>query len=275
MPKHICKYCGKQYNTGVQLGGHVGWCKQHPSYQRFIKQASKYNSGRIITQQTRLKISNNMKQRFKTNPKVKPFGGTRGKMSSYQYWFLQKVVYAHELQQKYDIVNQYYEYPYFLDFAFLNARLDVQIDGQFHDCAELLELDDIRANKIRSRGWQVYNISYKDIKYNEIDTITKFIQHLKEIETVHAKQFGNTVVLYRDYKGKKKRTFGQYVDDIRSSRTERQLDNIKKVLDSNIDYSKRGWSLLISDLIGIPRTKVSDWCKRFIPEYYITTIKRM
>jgi hypothetical protein len=28
--KHICKYCGKEFESGIKLGGHVVGCKLNP-----------------------------------------------------------------------------------------------------------------------------------------------------------------------------------------------------------------------------------------------------
>jgi endogenous inhibitor of DNA gyrase (YacG/DUF329 family) len=34
---HICKYCGKQFDTGRKLGGHVVSCKMNPNSQKYTK----------------------------------------------------------------------------------------------------------------------------------------------------------------------------------------------------------------------------------------------
>ena len=34
--KHICRYCGKEFETAVKLGGHVSRCKENPKYQNTI-----------------------------------------------------------------------------------------------------------------------------------------------------------------------------------------------------------------------------------------------
>lgn len=35
--KFICKYCGKEFKTSRQLGGHVSRCKENPNYNRTIR----------------------------------------------------------------------------------------------------------------------------------------------------------------------------------------------------------------------------------------------
>ena len=34
--KHICKFCGKEFETGVKLGGHIVRCKKNPKYKDLI-----------------------------------------------------------------------------------------------------------------------------------------------------------------------------------------------------------------------------------------------
>lgn len=34
--KHICKFCGEEFETGVKLGGHVSRCKENPKYKEII-----------------------------------------------------------------------------------------------------------------------------------------------------------------------------------------------------------------------------------------------
>lgn len=38
--KHICKYCGKEFETGVKLGGHIVLCKLNPKSKEIAKKIS-------------------------------------------------------------------------------------------------------------------------------------------------------------------------------------------------------------------------------------------
>lgn len=239
MKDYKCIYCGREIKNAGSLAVHQKQCKSNPNRierkkryggkttngmhpwnfglnknddERIKKQSDtlhkRYSNKEIIPswlgkkhkEQTKQKISKSMKQRFKENPKVKPFGGCRGKMSSYEHWFCQKVVKEHNLAQKFDIINQYYEYPYFLDFAFLNARLDVQIDGQFHIKEDMVISDKIRQDNLISKNWLVYHISSQDIKNNEQKIISDFLKYLDTLNDISQKVLGNQIVLYRKYK---------------------------------------------------------------------------
>ena len=35
--KHICKYCGKEFETSVKLGGHVSRCSMNPKFNETIQ----------------------------------------------------------------------------------------------------------------------------------------------------------------------------------------------------------------------------------------------
>lgn len=190
----------KPWNFGLTKESDERVKKQGQSVKNTFKTKGHNWVGKHLSDDHKQKISKSMKERFKENPKVKPFGGCRGKMSSYEHWFCQKVVKGHNLAQKYDIVNQYYEYPYFLDFAFLNARLDVQIDGQFHTKEDVIISDKTRQNNLIDKNWFVYHISCQNIKQSEEKTIQDFLKYLDTLDDVSQKVLGNEIVLYRTYK---------------------------------------------------------------------------
>jgi glutathione synthase/RimK-type ligase-like ATP-grasp enzyme len=39
--KHICKYCGKEFETAQKLGGHVSRCELNPKYKSTIAKIAK------------------------------------------------------------------------------------------------------------------------------------------------------------------------------------------------------------------------------------------
>ena len=49
--KHICKFCGKEFETSVKLGGHVSRCKENPKYKEIINKIRQ-------TRQDNLNINN-------------------------------------------------------------------------------------------------------------------------------------------------------------------------------------------------------------------------
>lgn len=49
--KHICKFCGEEFETGIKLGGHVSRCKENPKYKEIINKIQQ-------TRQDNLNINN-------------------------------------------------------------------------------------------------------------------------------------------------------------------------------------------------------------------------
>lgn len=72
-------------------------------------------------------------------------------MSYLEAWFYDKVIVRNELESKYDIVNEYCEYPYFLDFAFVNERIDVELDGKYHQIEDRRKHDEKRAAYLKEK----------------------------------------------------------------------------------------------------------------------------
>lgn len=86
-----------------------------------------------------------------------------------------------------------------------------------------------------------YNINY--VKYNSDDIINK----LNKSKYKNAKEY---------FLNRKK----EYELS--------QIENIKKIRDSNIDFSKMGWVKEVSKIVGISENKGSVWMKRNMKDFY-------
>jgi very-short-patch-repair endonuclease len=103
-------------------------------------------------------------------------------LSELELWFF-NVIKKHSLEKKYDIVNEYAEYPYFIDFAFINIKLAVEIDGPAHfRNGKRFEHDLKKDQDLLNKGWKIVRIAYDEL--NEA-TIDKFLELLNNI--VHYK----------------------------------------------------------------------------------------
>ena len=66
------------------------------------------------------------------------------------------------LDKKYSIVREYSVFPYFIDFAFVNEMVAVEIDGSQHLLPERKERDDIKDELLNELGWLVIRVSEKE-----------------------------------------------------------------------------------------------------------------
>ena len=202
----------------------------------------------------------------------------RKEPSYLERWFENDVVRAHDLAAKFDIAREYPFYPYFIDFAFLNVKLAVELDGKFHfDRQGRLIERDVRKNEfLVGQGWSVYRINYQQVTENAAktrETLDKFIEYVDSIDhQAQPKIFENQIV---KIKANKKRHLPrqEWVEKFRSKAPERasayvesQRDRIALVKSSGIDFMSWGWSGQVAKLIGILPQKVSKWMKRCCPD---------
>lgn len=119
-----------------------------------------------------------------------------GKMSFLEKWFFDNAIVKYKLFEKFDIINELPVYPYFIDFAFNDIKLAVELDGKIHfvnkqrvqhDC----DKDELLVNK----GWTIYRIKYDE---NNEDTINKFINFLNNFTP--NKSMDNKVYKYQEVK---------------------------------------------------------------------------
>lgn len=206
------------------------------------------------------------------------------KLSYLEQWFVDKIIIPYKLYINYDIINEYPVYPYFLDFAFININLDIELDGRCHfiNGNERIEHDINRDNQLNQNGWIVYRISFYDIEQNEKETIDNFINTLNTFSDLTNKLITNISITkekpYYDYytlklEKQKQRENKRILN--KAKYHNKMLDLFKKLEnESNIDFSKFGWNKkakLFLESLGY-KTKKNGICnliKNHYPEFFI------
>ena len=91
------------------------------------------------------------------------------------------VIIKYNLTEKYDIVNELYVYPYFIDFAFQNINVAVELDGKCHfSNGETRNGHDRKKDDfLIEKGWKVFRIGYTE---NNEETINEFLSYISNIE---------------------------------------------------------------------------------------------
>lgn len=77
--------------------------------------------------------------------------------------------------KKYTIAREFSVFPFFIDFAFMNEMVAVEIDGSQHLLVERKKKDEIKDNLLILNGWSVIRISENEIKKN-IDYVIEYIE---------------------------------------------------------------------------------------------------
>lgn len=131
--------------------------------------------------------------------------------------FLEKV---HSLswEKKYSIIREFSVFPFFIDFAFINEMVAVEIDGSQHLQTERLERDKKKDELLIKKGWSVIRISEKEIKRNIEETFEKLEEILLSLSKEKKYEFG--VLTLPKIKEKKERE--------KNGLTQSEYDRIKK-----------------------------------------------
>lgn len=190
-----------------------------------------------------------------------------GEMSYLEQWFYDNVIIKHNLCNKYDIVNEFCEYPYFVDFAFINIKLAVELDGKCHfvNGETRLEHDKKRDLYLINKGWKIFRI-----KYNETtdDLITEFLEHLAKFEVQDKKFIENRLYKYCELPKRIKRDRTKYFKELSIINLEKNKPLIKLVESSSIDFSKFGWVGQVALLLNKSPQKINGWMKKYMPDFY-------
>lgn len=176
--EHICKFCGEKFQSGPKLGSHVRSCKKHTNHDERIKKLAKVWTGRKHTAESKHKTSESMKKAHKEG-RAWNIGISRwNNEPSYPEKFFMKVI-ENEFEDK----NYQKEYPagiYSLDFAWVEKKKAIEIDGDQHKRFEEYKERDKRKNKyLQENGWEVLRISWQDMFHNTKEEINKCKNFIK------------------------------------------------------------------------------------------------
>jgi very-short-patch-repair endonuclease len=158
-----CHYCGVTFSNAKSLGGHLGGCKLNPNYEDRRKKLSDIAKNRTVSEDTKDKISKSRKLYLDKNPGNIPYLLNHSSKESYpEKLFREKL-------EKENILGWTQEYPilrYSLDFAFVDLKLDIEIDGGTHTSESVIKKDFERDRRLRELGWTIIRIKASDIKTN-------------------------------------------------------------------------------------------------------------
>ena len=178
------------------------------------------------------------------------------------------------LYKKYLIIEQFSVNKYFLDFAIIDLKIDIEIDGQQHfRTKESILKDDLRDRFLKNNGWKVYRIAWLEILNKREKTINDFKIWLNN-NSIYRKYNVNEIL----YLKKNKPKYGNRSDYFNEKK--KIIENhykqliLKTIKENNINFNKYGWVKEFSELSGIPSQKVSKWIKRCVPEFYKTCLKK-
>jgi len=312
-----CKICGKEYPLLLSFSKHLankhkyngGLVQYYIDYENFIvpkciycdneakrKEGLEYrktcgdkncikklNINKKHTEETKSQIS---KKLIESHKKGEHSGWDfinkdLNRRSYPEKWFIKNVLEKYSFYYKYTIEEKFPFGKYWLDFAIIDMKIDIEIDGQQHfRTIDAIEHDKERDEFVLSKDWKVYRIAWIELKNNREDVVDDFLNWIEQNEIKYHKYDVDEIVHkfkknnYRTYdvkkiKPSKHKKSIEYFSDRKNQYDLRQIPNIEKIINSDIDFSKEGWVKKVSILIGISENKGSGWMKRNMNEFFI------
>lgn len=200
---------------------------------------------------------------------------------SYPEKFFNKGITNNIFFKQFTIIEKMPFSKYFLDFAIIEKKVDIEIDGSQHfSTDEAIEHDKIRDNFLNDNGWTVYRITWKQLSANpskEIDDLIKFLKQdflynrnytIDEVKSYFT-QKNKCICGSEKYKKSKfcntcsraqKRKFNPTKDELQQMINEMPITKIaKKYHVSDVAVHKR------IELYNIKKLSRGTWLKNNIP----------
>lgn len=168
------------------------------------------------------------------------------------------------LFDKYTFVIHFPIGKYFLDFALIDFKIDIEVDGGQHKTEEAILHDKERDLFLVNEGWRVYRISWDELQEKRelvVDELLVFIESLDNTRTY-------TIGEIRPVKLPK---YGKRTDYYKAKEKELRDAAQTKILqieNSNIDFGKFGWATKVAKILQLHPQKVVGWMRRYMPDFY-------
>lgn len=162
--KNCCKYCLKIFENSYKLGGHIANCNKNPNHLKHlnnIKIANGLRKNIPISDKQKEKISKSLKLYLKEHPDKIPYllnNHRNGESYPEKYFreiFEKDGYLLNKIQQEVK-VNLYS-----LDFANINKKYYLEIDGEQHYVDKKIIKHDIeRTEELKKLGWNGFRVRW-------------------------------------------------------------------------------------------------------------------
>lgn len=252
--KEICDKYGiksKSYISNYVLSGKTR------SLSESIKLAhEKYPSLFKHTDETKRKMREKRLEWMKNNPEKTAW---RLKNMSYPEKCFQKILEDNGLDKKYLIYREYSVFPYFIDFAFVNEKIAIEIDGSQHLEEERKKRDEEKDCLLRSNGWRILRIAALEVVRDGTKVLEAMLEMLGNEATEYAK-----VGILKAPKTREKVARGE--DGLSDGERMRAFNQRKVERPSKeelLKLIKEQPFTRIGEQYGVSDRAVANWCKRY------------
>jgi len=196
---------------------------------------------------------------------------SRKEMSYLESWFQEEVIIKHDLHKHHQIITEHCVKGYFIDFAFLDKMIAVEIDGRCHFDKNMnrREGDYKKDACLSDEGWQVIRMNFFDIRKNPDDLIESFLKVLESGDQKSLDWIGQ--IRYTNLIEEKSR---KIKEDKLSKKMKKIQQRIRNLELAKIDFSKHGWVEKASEVIEMSPQKTRSWIEKNKPEMVEKAFRR-
>lgn len=283
-----CIFCNLEFKTVRSTHFHERYCKNNPN-RKIKPNCVSWNKGQTKETNASLKHASEVMRDKYARGELKPVeyhhtAETKKKLSEKRKKYLAEHPEAHNWkysskfiskpceyvkhflkEQNISFVEEYKaleNYNYSIDIAFPDLKVGIEINGDQHYNRDgsLAEYYQIRHNRLEEAGWKIFEILH-----------TKCYT-LKTFEEILALDIYDKDYVGKYFSIKEQRLIKKQAQLAKKQLKEQQKQElvtkrINLILNSNIDFTKFGWSGKVAALIGILPQKVHGWMKKNMPEF--------
>jgi len=278
-----CRFCNKEFdfdtNEHGKKGGHAKHCLSNPNYEinkekmklsvevskktREINKANGKVYGHNHTEEQRKHLSEKRKEYLRNNPDAHVWKrATKFKSGPCEY--LKSYLKENNIEFEEEVSISHDRF-FSIDILIPSKNLILEVNGNQHYNSDgsLSDYYKERHEYLLMKGFNVIEIHYSKV-YNK-EEIFSIIQNVKE----------QSIILPFRMKEKIMPKYGtkeKYLDARRVLAEEKEIEDIEKVRNSDIDFTKYGWSTQVALLIN--KGKISNYMKKYLPDIYEIAFKR-
>lgn len=165
-----CYFCNKKFENGQSFGGHLTHCYLNPNSSETHKKTSNSNKGKHHSIETKEKLSATKIRFLNENPDKVPYLLNHSSKMSYPELLFKNALESSKITEW---IYNYQQGIYQYDFAFIENKIDVEIDGGTHLTEKVKKIDARRDEYSRNNGWTVIRFTAKEVKENVQNCLDK------------------------------------------------------------------------------------------------------
>lgn len=163
--------------------------------------------------------------------------------------------------EKFYIEREYPVYPYFIDFAFVDLKLAIEIDGSQHLLPERKESDQKKEKLLFENGWKVLRFSEKIVKTDWDIIREKINEFLSPYSDVKFERVGILVHVAKKYIKVERGADGFSDKERESHKKLRKVERPdKETLSNLIRYNT--WEKIAKDF-NVSSNTIKKWAKQY------------